>query len=570
MDRRVEATRNVFKVPDYNSDIEDSDSESELEEITDTTIHTGVFFNNQSSGHIDLTKDDEKRVGVLHEIVQLDGPANHRVIDLTSPPRKESVEFSLSGYDVNREVSEDIASLVASEDQSHSESDAEFDADLSICLTDEENSADFSEEDSDSEVEDRSDEGSEESADMEGSEEDDFSSDDEPIVDSKSPYRPFCLLPVYSPALIFLTGAHGLMTWPEIDDKVASQHLANTLQSEPTHRAYHDVLDASLPSLNLPILATQLLPSILSNAPPMPTTTPLPSINAPALREPSPSDAAMMKSSVQPQTITHPTVELLKEKTGKHAYFEAREENKAALARQIQKYPSPPSAPQAMPANNDLSPRKSVWRAQAMLNAQEPIEPTQAGPSSQPVVKSPWLSTGDDFLNSPQEGRNHSRDQAQPENEVEAEDEAMTSAYQYHLWKQSRMEASQTSESNSRRIGINDIVMDQELCEQPVKNAETQENTKKRRAAAISTATQEEQSWHNEQQNEAPTADAVVQPISPPASPIGTATQISSETPRPTKRMRRIAERVGYAALGGATVGAMIVTSLIYTAPSFA
>lgn len=51
---------------------------------------------------------------------------------------------------------------------------------------------------------------------------------------------------------------------------------------------------------------------------------------------------------------------------------------------------------------------------------------------------------------------------------------------------------------------------------------------------------------------------------SPPPSPEET---VGVE--RPTKRMKAIAERVGYAALGGATVGAMVLTSLIYTAPSF-
>ncbi|KAK1828383.1 hypothetical protein QBC39DRAFT_374779 [Podospora conica] len=44
------------------------------------------------------------------------------------------------------------------------------------------------------------------------------------------------------------------------------------------------------------------------------------------------------------------------------------------------------------------------------------------------------------------------------------------------------------------------------------------------------------------------------------------------ETQRPAKRqrIRDIAERVGYAALGGVTAGAMIVGTLIYTAPTFA
>lgn len=52
---------------------------------------------------------------------------------------------------------------------------------------------------------------------------------------------------------------------------------------------------------------------------------------------------------------------------------------------------------------------------------------------------------------------------------------------------------------------------------------------------------------------------------SPPPSP--------EESPtleqRPTKKIKRIAERVGYAALGGVSVGAMVLTSLIYTAPNF-
>lgn len=46
------------------------------------------------------------------------------------------------------------------------------------------------------------------------------------------------------------------------------------------------------------------------------------------------------------------------------------------------------------------------------------------------------------------------------------------------------------------------------------------------------------------------------------------ATQIP-ERPAKRARMMRIAERVGYAAFGGVTAGAMIVGTLIYTAPTF-
>lgn len=52
---------------------------------------------------------------------------------------------------------------------------------------------------------------------------------------------------------------------------------------------------------------------------------------------------------------------------------------------------------------------------------------------------------------------------------------------------------------------------------------------------------------------------------SPPPSP----EEVTTLEQRPTKKIKRIAERVGYAALGGVSVGAMVLTSLIYTAPNF-
>jgi hypothetical protein len=58
-------------------------------------------------------------------------------------------------------------------------------------------------------------------------------------------------------------------------------------------------------------------------------------------------------------------------------------------------------------------------------------------------------------------------------------------------------------------------------------------------------------------------------PENSPPSPVAMA---EAEIQRPAKRqrIRDIAERVGYAALGGVTAGAMIVGTLIYTAPTFA
>lgn len=56
----------------------------------------------------------------------------------------------------------------------------------------------------------------------------------------------------------------------------------------------------------------------------------------------------------------------------------------------------------------------------------------------------------------------------------------------------------------------------------------------------------------------------------PTKIPSGTQAKQTDDA-RPAKRMRLrgIAEKIGYAALGGATVGAAIMTTLIYTAPSF-
>lgn len=52
---------------------------------------------------------------------------------------------------------------------------------------------------------------------------------------------------------------------------------------------------------------------------------------------------------------------------------------------------------------------------------------------------------------------------------------------------------------------------------------------------------------------------------SPPTTP---EQQTDRET-RPVKKVKRFAERVGFAALGGATVGALVFSSLVYTAPNF-
>lgn len=56
---------------------------------------------------------------------------------------------------------------------------------------------------------------------------------------------------------------------------------------------------------------------------------------------------------------------------------------------------------------------------------------------------------------------------------------------------------------------------------------------------------------------------------SKPEEPTVNTVQVTGERPPKRQRLRDIAERVGYAALGGVTAGAMIFGTLVYTAPSF-
>jgi len=107
----------------------------------------------------------------------------------------------------------------------------------------------------------------------------------------------------------------------------------------------------------------------------------------------------------------------------------------------------------------------------------------------------------------------------------------------------------------------------------------------KRKANDISTLSEQEEEWVALHKL-APAKIAL--PISPALSPISmnidkaeiempvlpkvdvTAVMPGPEVRAPKRRrLRKMAERLGYAALGGVTAGAMIVGTLIYTAPAF-
>lgn len=146
--------------------------------------------------------------------------------------------------------------------------------------------------------------------------------------------------------------------------------------------------------------------------------------------------------------------------------------------------------------------------------------------------------------------------------------------------------------SHRTHLGISDIV---DTC-QPSAG----EGKLKRKADDISESTQEQERWAAKAArvlSPAPSAEEEEQPrpepeavqehaeepdpmeitepepedvgATPVVAPLVPETSLTPERPVKRARMMRVAERLGYAALGGVTAGAMIVGTLIYTAPTF-
>ncbi|TLS28111.1 hypothetical protein PpBr36_01661 [Pyricularia pennisetigena] len=94
-----------------------------------------------------------------------------------------------------------------------------------------------------------------------------------------------------------------------------------------------------------------------------------------------------------------------------------------------------------------------------------------------------------------------------------------------------------------------------------------QETSRKRKAADLSEITKEELTWGvlcEAVAEERPAQDQETVSVAAPATPI-----CFVDNPRPSKRLRRFAASLGYAALGGITAAAVTFGSLAYTAPSF-
>lgn len=157
------------------------------------------------------------------------------------------------------------------------------------------------------------------------------------------------------------------------------------------------------------------------------------------------------------------------------------------------------------------------------------------------------------------------------------------SAYELFQLKQHKNDQTQdtTTRNTENETHAPEVAPENVQCEAPATGFQA---TRKRKAAAISDLVEAERTY--DQANLAESSDLSedigdsemlareiqsklpVQAQSPLPSPPASPEQRVQEQ-RPAKRIKVIAERMGYAALGGATVGAMVLTSLIYTAPSF-
>lgn len=329
----------------------------------------------------------------------------------------------------------------------------------------------------------------------------------------------------------------------------------------------------------------------------------LPPVGRPVPRQPSPSDAVLPLSHRHHGSEDDGAMaaENMGRKWGKTDFFEAREHNKITISRLTEPKPSVDASlvPDATTKTNTATAEDDSLRgeskdsedrvassateagnptvpestqvispaAESEQNASRPVE--NYGPQGSQVpnlIHNPWLlELGEDFLKSPLQ-ETPAIDQATM-NVAEALDWTPGSAHELHQYKQ---------QNQTRKD------QETEACDDPVDNFIATNNSVgppkgspkgKRKASEISETTEHELVWHDNGHSVPPVASsspATPEPDVSLPSPPTTPQDRDRADARPSKKIRKIAERVGYAALGGATVGAMVFTSLIYTAPSFA
>lgn len=306
----------------------------------------------------------------------------------------------------------------------------------------------------------------------------------------------------------------------------------------------------------------------------------------PAPREPSPSDAVLPvgRRHHGSEDDCGVTVESLGLKSGKPDFFEAREQNKIKMAHTGALHPADATSSAQMVMDQIEQPSASALNEEAHSET-NPQHEAQTAPVPQPFTafSGRMISQGNRaFLRNPydfvpvtlEETLSTAPLEETSEMDTTAQevvDPAWTAASADELFQMKQLAQIRTNRPPGYFLNPPPVA--------PVasERSEARKDTTKgkRKAAAISEMTDEERVWQQQ-------AASGQEPV--PSSPVPAKPELEMDlsrlsfhnTPeqgstavRPTK-MRKIAERVGYAALGGATVGAMVLTSLIYTAPNFA
>ena len=379
----------------------------------------------------------------------------------------------------------------------------------------------------------------------------------------------------------------------DVDSDPSSQpliHQSRFLPSQTTH-ATHSVPSGHpiLPSIGTAVLSQQAVPEFGCQLAP---------VMQPAPRQPSPSDAILPVSRRHhgSEDDVGITVESLGLKSGKPDFFEAREQNKIKIAHSgafhapdgnsfaeissntaiIDEDILRPASPSmeiaqqyAFALNKAAHPEPSPHQGAHTVPVPQALSGRMKSQSNRELSGSSYdfipLTLEEALSTTPLEGTSEMDIKVQ-----EAVDPGWTAASAGELFQMKQLAQIRTNHAS-------ECLLDPPEAPMATESSEPRRDTTKykRKAADISETTNQELVWHEESaSDQQPTASSPVsfQPETETGLSRLSFHNTSEQEPtavRPTK-MRKIAERVGYAALGGATVGAMVLTSLIYTAPNFA
>ncbi|KAL2073246.1 hypothetical protein VTL71DRAFT_10570 [Oculimacula yallundae] len=293
----------------------------------------------------------------------------------------------------------------------------------------------------------------------------------------------------------------------------------------------------------------------------------------PVVRQPSPSDAAMVKTANQPRKVSicdlgessEYSPQALGEKSGKPAFFAAREVNKAKFGLNEQHSAMnslqaanrtahaflAPSNPEKTAGTSDVATAISDAAAgkltRGWTDSANSSFDALAPESSKPLAVSSGIATSSiptrdycQFLDKP--------DQSPIEERAPSPLPDMTSSYSYNTSKDAMKSASAAQRNPRSAIKITDLVESS--------SPFNQTKSLKRKVDSISNVTDKElRNWANSNVS----SDV---PKAPAAAAIEKLTGMTSVTEMPAaKRFKKLLANAGYVALGGATLFAALVAT---------